>query len=163
MNHNHAQNRESNMHYYAKHIFSEWLEKKWHAARDNGQTKAHLGVLEWGIDCRYGSAVYQEYPLLKTDNGDVLGLIDWKGTYPDLSHDNLEKLNLTLESVLDVAVCENGRLKYGIEIVYKHLCTEKKRKFLRSISQMKVYEVSAEWVLSQLHGKLPTIIPLTHI
>jgi hypothetical protein len=149
--------KESYMHYYAKIILEEWLVSAWNYNKKNGYDNK-LYILEWKIDCSISNCgIRLEYPILSKLMADgsktLLGVSHaWKN-YPDL-----EKLadNVKVEAILDVAIIEDGSLKYGIEVVYKHICSKKKRDFLTLYQdQFKVYEISAEWVLGQLRDKIP--------
>lgn len=160
---------ESCAHHYSKYQVKEWLETKWNRSRDSKyQCDANFGVLNWTVDCRYGPGVYIEYPLLRKLNqkdSDLLGIkVEWGSNYPNLDRDHLRDHNLRVEMILDIVVCDMGSPKYGIEIVHKHLCTVKKRELIRKLRpSFKVYELSADWVMSQLVNKIPTIIPLVEL
>lgn len=145
------------MHYYAKHIIQEWFISAWKFNRQHGYSN-RLFIFDWKIDCsdpNYGVRV--EYPILSKLRPDgtkmILGIDTVWTEYP-----NLDKLanNVKVEVVLDIALVEDGRIKYGIEVVHKHLCSGKKREFLeQECSHVTVYEISAEWVLCQLRGPVP--------
>lgn len=152
--------RESNAHYYAKETFKDWLEKTWQYNREHGY-KNVLSHLSWT-----DPDVYLEYPILSKEladgREDLLGLRAVWSSYP--TEEQMERAGLTVRCTVDLVVCSDGVPKYGIEIVHKHLCTESKREFLRGLKgygiDFKVYEVSAQWVLDQMHGYVPKILDM---
>ena len=158
--------QESYAHYYAKIILQEWLTKRWEFNQKNGY-KNVFSVLEWDNPT---PGIMLEYPILSStlESGkkDILGLTSCWKEYPTLEQMNSN--NLKIESTIDLVICEKGRVKYGIEIVHKHLCSAKKRAFLASLKDehgidFKVYEISAEWVLNQIHGYIPKIISMVRV
>lgn len=147
---------ESYMHYYAKEVVQEWLISAWQFNRKHGYDNK-LFIFDWKIDCsdqNYG--IRLEYPILSKRKPDgtkmVLGVDTIWSEYPDL---NSLADGVVIEAVLDIAIVETGCLKYGIEIVHKHLCSKNKRSFLKENVQASIYELSAEWVLSQVRGTIP--------
>ena len=150
---------ESYMHYYAKELIQQWLISAWKFNMKNGYNNT-LYIFDWKIDCsdpNYGVRI--EYPILSKLRPDgtkmALGIDTvwgW-GEYPSI--DNLD-MGVKVEAVLDIAIVEDGHIKYGIEVVHKHLCSKKKRSFLKTtVSGVLVYEISAEWVLSQIRNQIP--------
>jgi hypothetical protein len=154
--------RESNAHYYAKEIFKNWLEQTTQYNMKHGY-KNVLSHLEWDGN------VYLEYPIyskkLQDGNKDILGLQCQWTQYPTEKHVIAGKLHM--EASIDIVVCDKGKPKYGIEIVHKHLCSEAKREFLTSLKEQginfQVYEVSAAWVLEQMHGHVPKILDMVRV
>lgn len=148
---------ESYMHYYAKEIIQEWLISAWKFNSKNSYTNT-LFIFEWKVDHsdpNYG--VRLEYPILSKLKPDgtkmVLGVDTVWVSYPSL--DKLAN-GVKIESVFDLAIIEDGKVKYGIEVVHKHLCSKKKRAFLKEHApHIPVYEISAEWVLNQVLGPIP--------
>ena len=148
---------ESYMHHYAKEIIQSWLISAWQFNRKNNYTNT-LFIFEWKVDCsdsNYG--IRLEYPILSKLRPDstkmVLGVDTAWTSYP-----NLDKLTdgVKIESVLDLAIIEDGKVKYGIEVVHKHICSKRKRIFLKEHApHIPVYEISAEWVLGQVRGPIP--------
>jgi hypothetical protein len=153
-------NRESYMHYYAKEILQKWLISAW-KYNDKNSYENKLYILEWLIDHKednYG--IRLEYPILVKKSGNhVMGVDHVWSIYPDL---NKLSDDVKVEAVLDVAIIENGSLKYGLEVVHKHTCSQYKRDFLkRQCPTVKIYEISAEWILNQLNEPIPPkILPL---
>jgi hypothetical protein len=145
------------MHYYAKEIIQDWLISAWKFNKKHGHRNT-LSIFDWKIDCGdQNHGVRLEYPILSKLRPDgtkmILGVSTiWSKSYPDL--DQLAD-GVKVEAVLDVAIIEDGAVKYGIEVVYKHLCPRRKRDFLNGIKGLQVYEVSAEWVLSQIRKPVP--------
>ena len=155
--------KESNAHYYAKLTFRNWCEKTFEYNRIHGY-KNVLSHLEWN-----GACPLLEYPIyskrLADGSKDILGLkIAWDH-YP--SEDQIKDGQLRTEAVIDLVLCDNGRPKYGIEIVHKHPCSAAKRTFLAGLRtagyDFTVYEVSAEWILDQLHGHVPKILNMVKL
>jgi hypothetical protein len=153
-----SHDKESYMHYYAKSILEEWLISAWNYNKQHGYDNK-LYIFEWKIDCSINNCgVRLEYPILSKQMADgttttLLGVSHAWHDYPDL--DKLAA-GVKVEVVLDVAIIENGALKYGIEVVHKHACSKKKREFLTlHRSKFKVYEISAEWILSQVRSNIP--------
>lgn len=148
---------ESYMHFYAKEIIQEWLISAWKFNRKHGYDNK-LFIFDWKIDCsdpNYG--IRLEYPILSKLRPDgtkmVLGIDTIWSEYPDT-----EKLaeGVRMEAVFDVVLIEEGHVKYGIEVVHKHVCSKEKRKFLKEeCKNIPVYEISAEWVLGQIKGPVP--------
>lgn len=148
---------ESYMHYYAKEIVQGWLVSAWKFNRKHSYDNK-LYIFDWKIDCsdcNYG--VRLEYPILSKRRPDgtkmILGVSTIWDEYPDL--DKLAD-DIKVEMVLDIAIVEEGALKYGLEIVHKHICSQRKRDFiLEYLTKVPIYELSAEWVLNQLVGPVP--------
>lgn len=148
---------ESYMHYYAKEVIQGWFISAWKFNRRNGYDNK-LYIFDWKVDCsdqNYG--IRLEYPILSKIRPDgskmVLGIDTIWSTYPDL--DNLGH-GVKVEAVIDVVIIEDTKVKYGIEVVHKHICTKNKRLFLKEqLSSVPVYEISAEWVLGQIRGPVP--------
>lgn len=162
--------RESNAHYYAKLAVENWFTGRYQWNKKNNYNNV-LYIFDWqpaADDPQCG--VRREYPLLskalQNGNKDILGVTVWD-KYPDLNQDNLTAKGLKLEAVIDIVVCSNGRIKYGLEIVHKHRCTQTKIDFLKSLKShavdFTVYEISAEWILSQMYGKIPPRMPLERV
>jgi hypothetical protein len=148
--------KESYAHYYAKEIVSTWINDKWDRLKDSYNTEITFGHLSWKIDRRYGSGVKLEYPVYKRA-GAILGLSAEWATYPT-ANKQLEPI-----MVFDIVISELGKPKYAIEIVHSHVCTESKRLSLKNMPTIEVYELAADWVLSQLKGITPSCIPLVRI
>lgn len=155
--------KESNAHYYAKETFKEWLDKTTVYNKKHGY-KNVLSHLEWDGE------VYLEYPIyskkLVSGAKDIIGLYSCWTEYP--TEDHVKASNLHMEASIDIVIGDKGKPRYGIEIVHKHLCSETKRKFLRSLKEQyginfQVYEVSASWVLDQIHGFVPKILDMVRI
>lgn len=147
-------NTESHMHHYAKEVMRQWFVDRWRYNHEHHYPNT-FSVFDWKIDHSDGNhGVYLEYPVLLKSTGEhVLGVNPCWKSYPDL--DNLAD-DVKVEAVLDLAIVEDGRLKYGIEIVHKHVCSARKRKFLKEkCPGVTVYEISAEWILSQLRDRIP--------
>lgn len=149
---------ESYMHYYAKYTVQEWLISAWQYNRRHGYDNK-LYIFDWKISCSdENHGIRLEYPILSkmAPNGNkiLMGFPSLWVNYPDL--DNLME-GVKIEAVLDLVIINDGRVKYGIEIVHKHVCGKAKRDFLKTLSQQsfKAYELSAEWVLSQIQGPIP--------
>lgn len=147
---------ESYMHYYAKEIIQSWLISAWKFNKKHNYDNK-LFIFDWLIDCSDpGYGIRLEYPVLSKMKPDgtkmVLGIDTVWAEYPDT-----EKLanGVKVESVFDLVIIEEGRVKYGIEVVHKHLCTKRKREFLKEYVDIPVYEISAEWVLSQIKDSIP--------
>lgn len=144
-------NVESYAHRYAKNIIKDWFIEKW----NNNQAKGfpnNYYIFDWIADFRDPMrGIRVEYPIIsrKMEDGkvEIFGIDPIWTEYPDLQKvsDNGRIIN----AVLDVAVCSEGKLKYGIEIVYKHRTTAIKSKFLKQ-QGIKVYEISALWILNQI-------------
>lgn len=157
--------KESYAHHYAKKVVASWITRKWEAMRDSTHRK-HMtfGPLSWKINCVFGPGVKEEYPILKARSGALIGLSAQWSTYPDMSAEKLRERGQKIEMVLDLVISEQGKPKYGIEIVHKHACSQAKREAIRELRpDFKVYELSAQWVLSQLVGHIPSNIPLIEI
>jgi hypothetical protein len=145
------------MHYYAKEVIQEWLISAWRFNQKHSYDNK-LFIFDWKINCcdpNYG--IRLEYPILSKLRPDgtkmVLGTDTVWTEYPDF-----ERLTegIKVEAVLDVALIEDKRVKYGIEVVHKHVCSKRKRLFLKEeCKDMEVYEISAEWVLGQVRRPVP--------
>jgi len=154
---------ESNAHYYAKLVFCKWCEKTFEYNRKHGY-KNVLSHLEWN-----GAVPLLEYPILSKalvdGSRDILGLSNVWASYP--TEQQRQEGNLRTEAVIDLVLCDNGRPKYGIEVVHKHPCSASKRVFLHGLREagydFVVYEVSAEWILDQLHDHVPKILNLIRV
>lgn len=139
---------ESYAHRYAKDVLASWFREKWILNREKGYPNSY-SIFEWSPDPSDGDhGIRLEYPIIsrKLKNGEteILGVSPVWDTYPaTLSPD------CTIEAVLDVAVCSKDKLVYGLEIVHKHTCTERKIRFLKNIG-LKVYEINATWILDQV-------------
>ena len=164
---------ESYAHYSAKYIFRDWLVDKWRFNKKLGYRNTFF-IFDWKIDLSdTDCGIRVEYPILSkiinTSNDlgtkDILGLKQTWSKYPDL--EKAKENGLFVEAIIDIVICEDHRPKYGIEIVYKHPCTERKIRFLKSLTgydiRFPVYEVSATWILDQIYGKVPNKVPLTPI
>jgi len=156
---------ESYAHRFAKETLAAWFREKWKINRDHGESPSYY-LFNWNPDSNDGQhGIYLEYPLLSRKLADesveILGAKPaWK-KYPKLPPDSDK---LSIEAVLDVAVCSNGKLLYGFEIVHKHPCTPGKLIFLKELRKkygIKVYEVSARWILDQV--KRPVNLKLTPV
>jgi hypothetical protein len=148
--------KESYMHFYAKKIIEEWLISAWKYNKKM-QYNNKLYIFDWQIDCsddNYG--IRLEYPILsktQKENKIILGAPSAWVRYPDI--DKLAD-NVKVEAVIDLVIIEHGKVKYGIEVVHKHICSKTKRIFLKTyLPGLKVYEISAEWVLNQLVSAVP--------
>lgn len=175
---------ESYSHHYAKHVLREWLTKKWIKCSKTAD-RANFYIFDWNIDHRddnYG--IYLEYPIVSSpivvsdqsntpstpithstpSQKEFFGInATWKN-YPDLSEKSLKSNNLTVEAIIDLVICDNGKPKYGIEVVHKHICSAHKRKFLSQFEpEFKVYEISSSWIMSQLCNMIPGKLPLIGI
>lgn len=154
--------KESYCHFYAKEILRSWLVQAYKRNDKMGYPNKFY-IFEWEIDKRMTDCgIKLEYPLLTSTlaNGttEYLGLTTWT-KYPDL--DKLSD-NVRVEAVFDLVICENNRIKYIIEIVHKHICSQAKRDLLATLD-IPAYEISAEWILSQLVDQRPTRLPLVEI
>lgn len=161
--------KESYAHYYAKETFKEWLHRTWDFNRAHGY-KNVLSIFDWEIDCSDPQkGVRLEYPIysktLSDGRKDILGLRSLWKELP--TEEQVQRGNLLLEATIDLVICEKGRAKYGIEIVHKHICGQKKRDFLSSLKSLgidfPVYEVSASWILDQLHGFVPKQLDMVRV
>ena len=149
---------ESYMHHYAKLTVKEWLMSAWRYNLKHGYSNK-LYIFDWKVNYR-DSGIRLEYPILSKAIGDGSGSLVLGVETPWVEYPDLGKLapGVKVEAVLDVAIIdlEDGRLKYGIEIVHKHLCTKSKRDFLKQrCSKVQIYELSAEWVLGQVMKEVP--------
>jgi hypothetical protein len=152
-------NKESLAHYYGKHAIRNWLIER--VKEGNGKCY----ILNWHVHqaaesdvCKKGISL--EYPIIRTLNGEVLGLLQTWNEYPK------EQTNLKIEAVIDVMVSHNGKPRYGIEVVHKHICDDRKRQLLAQLAvehNMTFYEISAEWVMNQLIDRIPPVWPLVKI
>ena len=158
---------ESNAHYYGKIVFRDWLWKKSDYNRKHNY-KNVLSIFEW--DCNdVNKGVLLEYPILSktlTDGRkDILGLRSVWSEYP--TAEQILQRKLRIEATIDLVIYEKGRIKYGIEIVHKHVCTKAKREFLYSLNEYNidfpVYEVSASWILDQINGRIPSSINMVRV
>jgi len=147
---------ESYMHYYAKEVLQQWLISAWKYNRQHKYSNK-LYIFEWKIDCRdsnYG--IRLEYPILsrRSEAGtQVLGVNPVWVDYPDITKGDPD---IKVEAVLDLAIVEDGHLKYGLEVVHKHVCPQSKRTFIQKhLCDVPVYEISAEWILSQVKSDVP--------
>lgn len=124
-----------------------------------------FGPLSWKINCTFGPGVKQEYPILKNrKSGALIGLSAQWSTYPDLDPEKLKARGQKVEMVLDLVISEQGKPKYGIEIVHTHACSKNKRETIKSLRpEFKVYELSATWVMSQLLDSIPSNVPLIEL
>lgn len=157
--------KESYAHHYAKHIVADWITSKWDSMKNSSHRRhINFGSLSWKINCVFGSGVKEEYPILKNQAGALIGLSAQWSTYPDISPEKLKERGQKIEMVLDLVISEQGKPKYGIEIVHTHACSQSKRETIIQLRpDFKVYELSAQWVLSQLVGRVPSSVPLVEI
>jgi len=155
---------ESYAHHHSKEIVEQWIRTKWSKMRELHHETITFGPLSWKINCMFGPGVKQEYPILKAKSGNLIGFgAEWT-TYPDLDKDKLAERGQKVEMVLDLVISEEGKPKYGIEIVHTHACSKHKREAIKKLRpDFKVYELSANWVMSQLYGRIPTSVPLVEI
>lgn len=159
------QHKESYAHKFAKETVSSWFKEKWQENKLK-QLKNSYFIFEWQpdvLDEQHGMLL--EYPILsrKLIDGtrEILGVTAIWDKYPDL--ENLAS-DLRVEAVLDIGICSNGKLVYGLEIVHKHPCTPKKLVFIKQMQMkygLKVYEINASWVLDQI--RRPSCIEMTDI
>jgi hypothetical protein len=154
------ESRESYMHYYAKEIVRSWFVSATKYNREHGYANK-LYIFSWSPEYAttgqgdYG--VRLEYPILSTPHT-LVGVDPCWADYPALDQLGTD---VDVTAILDIAILDGGRLRYGIEIVHKHICSSKKRESLCAIPGLTVYELSAEWVLSQIRhtGSAGNIVP----
>jgi hypothetical protein len=142
---------ESYAHRYAKKTVRDWFLEKWDFNQEHGYRNTYY-IFDWEATYQHRErGVRLEYPILSRkladDTMEVFGIEPAWGDYPDLEQAK-EKGNI-VNAILDIAIISNNRLKYGIEIVYKHPTPPIKRKFL-SQQGIEVYEINALWVLNQI-------------
>lgn len=142
---------ESYAHKFAKETVASWFREKW----DQPSGRGSYFTFDWQPDPSDGQhGIKLEYPILSRSMADgtkeILGISTVWDKYPDL---DCLAAKMQVEAVLDIGICSNGKLVYGIEIVHKHPCSAKKLLFLKQMQLkygLKVYEVNASWILDQV-------------
>lgn len=143
---------ESYMHRYAKDVVRSWFLEK-----NKPHRPSSYFIFDW--NAHNDSFIQEEYPVLrrKSSNGsnencnDIFGVgTVWGDNFPDL--DNLKE-GIEIATIFDLAIIDNGKVKYAIEIVHKHKCSAQKLVLLKEIKKKygtQVYEIDASWVMSQV-------------
>lgn len=153
---------ESYAHRYAKETVYNWFREKWERNHKEGYHNNYY-MFDWVADeTDRERGVRMEYPIISrrvaSGQVEVYGVNPVWSDYPDLN--KIQNMGRKIGAVLDIAICSEGRIKYGIEIVYKHRTPKSKIKFLQE-QGIRGYEISAMWVLNQV--KCPPSLQLTNI
>lgn len=136
--------KESYAHSYAKDCVRNWLTAKWHQALYYQKNEAVFGHLNWKVNVGH-SGIYLEYPILKFNN-QYQGLTAWS-TYPNLK--SAVQNGREIYVIFDLIIVSDGKIKYGIEINYKHSVSDLKKQKIKELG-IPYYELSALWVLDQI-------------
>jgi len=157
---------ESYAHRCAKQVLAEWFRSR---CRNNLKygNKNQYHIFDWDVRCNDPNlGVYEEYPILTRkiagSDREYLGVKPVWCQIPDTTKEL--KNNLKIATVIDVVICDNDQVKYGLEVVYKHPCEDAKIKLLKKLHHqygIKVYEISAIWILDQI--RRPNNLRLTEI
>ncbi len=158
---------ESGLHYYAKIVMSSWLRKMAGIKDFKGLNNINFTCATKSPGPMYG--VYTEYPVcLEKNTKKIIGLEmtwdeyckinDWKAK---AKHGIPSKYELkpaydrfTILHIFDVVVMDGTKLAYIFEIKHTHAMDAKKIKFIEKY-QIPTFEVSAQWVLECITGKIP--------
>ena len=158
--------KESYAHYYSKDILMSWFKKKY----DPKKKSSNLFIFDWETDFRDpDKGIRLEYPIISREVKGEKEYIGMDPVWPRNQHPNLEKVienGRQVEAVIDLVVISNGKVKYGLEVVYKHPCSVSKLLFLREMKKkygFAVYEISAEWIMGQLTDKIPSILEVKSV
>lgn len=155
---------ESYKHFYAKHVLHQWLSAA------NGK----FFSMTWN-----GNRIYQEYPLLVQDSKPLCGIDNkpWDESPAwfcncKLHYDNhllsscsnkcrhfqniipsredLVLKGLKVGAILDVAIIDDGKVKYGFEICHTSPVMALKATLLLKMTDAIIYEVHADYILNQI-------------
>ena len=163
---------ESYLHYYAKEVLVQWLKSangkfysmRWHPFGQRIYTEYPILLVDGKPTHGPDNECYDEIPS-KCCNCPVLyeNLLLSSAVNPCCHRfarvDNIPSREEVLTSgyklgaIVDVAVIDEGRLKYIFEIVHTNPCSPMKRKLLvqyATIFNAIVYEVDSEYVLRQV-------------
>lgn len=150
---------ESYKHKYAKSLFAEWLRQSAKEA-DNGLDWASFGEARFRPNrCEPYYGVYEEYPINNYICGSSGFVACWDEFWPlgadctSLSeiptYEQLCETGNPPYLILDIAVHHKGLIKYGFEIVHKNPVSPAKSQLISTLN-LCVFEISAEWILSQV-------------
>jgi len=141
---------ESYMHLYAKEVFRNWLQETFEAHR-----KSYF-IFDWQGE----GNVKVEYPIWSRQKAsenceedpssaerEIFGISTAWDQYPDPAE--MEKRGFRLDAVVDLVICDGKKVKYGIEVVYKHSTPPWKCDFLTKC-KLPTYEILAVWIMNQV-------------
>jgi hypothetical protein len=159
---------ESGLHYYSKIVMASWLRKM------AGARKNFKGLNNINFKCESKApgpmfGVYTEYPVcLDKNTKQIVGLDttwdnycktnSWKAKAKHGIPSKYELKNASdrfiILHIFDVIVMDGDKLAYIFEIKHTHAMDTKKIKFIQK-HQIPTFEVSAQWVLERVTGKIP--------
>lgn len=144
---------ESYAHKAAKTVVAGWL-RSWSAATPDYGYVAN----PWGLSWRPNrglptGGIYEECPILSDGTG-ILPCWDEVVDTPEglpPTYDELIALGTPPVAVIDIAIQHKGYVAYGIEIVFKHPLTDKKKRILWDFpDRFGLLAIPADWVLNQI-------------
>lgn len=159
-------NTESYAHLYSKQVVNDWLHERWQHCQKNHRPVTFC-ILDWVAYYNESNrGIFEEYPILsrclKNGEKEFLGINPIWDKIPDI--EKCKERGLTVETVFDVAISSHKKLKYGLELVWKHPCSKSKIAFLKWLKEkhgVKTYELDALWVLSQV--RCPTTLKMREV
>jgi len=138
---------ESGLHYYSKTVLASWLRQL------NGRTKNFKGLNNINFKCKTTKKLigldetWDQFATRTTFKAKSKNGIPTKY---ELKNNN----SLTTLYIFDIVVLDGSKLAYVFEIKHTHAVDDKKIKFVEKYS-IPTYEVSAQWVLERIIGKIP--------
>lgn len=150
--------QESHMHLQAKRVLYDQIIKA--AKKTKSENKNVFGIFTWDSKGTEPYGVYEEFPMSPVNNyTSFWANVNWKKDElfkegKDLSQksvptwEDLQKENIPVTCIPDIAIIENGRMKYAIEIIYKNSTDLKKKQFYAEHNIFAI-GIRAEWVLRQ--------------
>lgn len=106
--------------------------------------------------------IVTEYPVAINTYNQMLGLSRWPGDVP--SYASLISASCLPIAIFDVAVLHRGWLCGAYEIVHSNPISVRKRAYLKRIQgsvPLKVWQVSADWILTQSRTPFPDTLRLS--
>jgi hypothetical protein len=165
---------ESYCHLFAKQLLVSWLRDRSRligdvpveATGDSSQS-FHLIYLD-PIRALVPSddpskGVYEEYPVCAVEHGPTSLHVPWDSNAIP-SYDELLARHQAPAYILDIAISHLGKIKYGIEVVYRHDVSPAKISGLQIMTvglPFELYRVSAEWILN--HCRSPNKLSMTQL
>lgn len=146
-----AHHQESYSHKYAKETVAGWFHQNINLRTDRGDSEVFsYDGIKWNPRTQSNKGIFMEYPILKNQTGEYLGIRPTWVTLPSLDPDDLKKHGLKVVCILDVAICNRDSVQSGLEIYYKHKVPPKKITLLKNLG-ITTYEIDSIWVLDQCH------------
>jgi hypothetical protein len=146
---------ESYAHLFAKELLANWLRKRAVSVQVNEPGDYLMIALEpirALVDRKDPlQGVYVEYPVCPVANGTTTLQEPWPAANIP-SYAELVLRGQPPAYILDLAICQFGQIKYGIEVVHHHPVSDSKVAILQIATHrqpFELYQINASWILNQ--------------